>query len=403
MTRNGGGASGKNRRLDRLPAMPGRREALLGLASTGVAWQLNLGLLGHGATLGDHRGDAATPFEWDEDLDYRWDGPFQAAPLPVLEHTCTAGGCNNAPADRARIRIHAWAPKGGRRLGIEPPYPLAIITPGFLLASDQYASYARRLASWGYVAVLYDQLQAALSPLSDVVCTAFLRDLIDWCRTSVPLGSLCDTNNVYFIGHSRGAKVSVLTAAEDPRVKALFLIDPVDTTVYAPLSPDYPSAVAALSTLSKEGRRLPVGIIGSGRGGDCVPIESNYSRFYEAAPGPAWEAVVQDAGHLQFLDARGGNAMDLVCLAGKVPDPLVSSFTQAMMVAWGDLFMMVRSDTSTESSNGHSRHSRVKVPINKLATLYSTESRIRGSDQNLNFETRAKNFDLMYIKASVLG
>lgn len=34
----------------------------------------------------------------------------------------------------------------------------------------------------------------------------------------------------------RGAKLSTLAAVQDPRVKALFLIDPVDTTVYAPLS-----------------------------------------------------------------------------------------------------------------------------------------------------------------------
>lgn len=375
---------------------------LLGLGTTGVAW--------HSWGLGEDRGDAAPPFEGGVNLDYRWDGPFQAASLPALEHTCTSGACTNAPADRARIKIHAWVPKGGRRLGIDPPYPLAIITPGFLLTSDQYASYARRLASWGYVAVLYDQLQAALSPLSDVVCAAFLCDLIDWCRTSIPLGSLCDTNNVYFIGHSRGAKVSVLTAALDPRVKALFLIDPVDTTVYAPLSPEYPSAVAALETLSKEGRRLPMAVIGSGKGGDCVPIESNYSRFYDAAPGPAWEAVVQDAGHLQFLDARGGNAMDLVCLAGKVPDLSVSSLTQAMMVAWGDLFM-TQSDLSSSSSSssgadgavaGEPKHnSKPKVPINKLATLYATETRIRGTDESLNFETRAKNFDLMYTRAVV--
>ena len=39
----------------------------------------------------------------------------------------------------------------------------------------------------------------------------------------------------------RGAKLSTLAAVQDPRVKALFLIDPVDTTVYAPLSALLPS------------------------------------------------------------------------------------------------------------------------------------------------------------------
>jgi pimeloyl-ACP methyl ester carboxylesterase len=162
-------------------------------------------------------------------------------------------------------------PKGGIRLGLPPPFPLAIITPGFLLTADQYTSYAIRLATWGFVAVTYDCAQAALDPLSDVVCVAFLQDLIDWCRTSVPLGKLADTGAVYLIGHSRGAKISALTAAIDPRVQALFLIDPVDTTVYAPLSPEYPSAVKALESLGSEGRALPLAVVGSGRGGDCVP------------------------------------------------------------------------------------------------------------------------------------
>ena len=59
----------------------------------------------------------------------------------------------------------------------------------------------------------------------------------------------------------------------DERVKALCLWDPVDVTVYAPQSAEYPSAVAALRNVQSS---LPVAIVGGGKAGDCVPKNSNY-------------------------------------------------------------------------------------------------------------------------------
>ena len=50
----------------------------------------------------------------------------------------------------------------------------------------------------------------------------------------------------------QGGKLSVLTAAVDPRVVALCLLDPVDNTVYAPLGPGYPSGIDALKVLGNK-------------------------------------------------------------------------------------------------------------------------------------------------------
>ena len=127
---------------------------------------------------------------------------------------------------------------------------------------------ARRLAEWGYVAVVYDFVQQALDPSSDLACVDLLEELLTWCgNLNNPIGSLCDPNNILLVGHSRGAKISSLVASKDPRVKALYLIDPVDVTVYTPLSPEFPSAASALESSSLN-QQLPVAIVGSGSGSD---------------------------------------------------------------------------------------------------------------------------------------
>ena len=134
---------------------------------------------------------------------------------------------------------------------------------------------------------------------------------------------------------------STLAGLADERVRALFLIDPVDVTVYAPMGPDYPSACEGLAALGKQGRALPLAVVGGGLGGDCVPSGSNYETYFSAATAPAWEVVIRDAGHFQFIDSRGG-VMDAICAVGRGPDASVAALTQAAMVAWAET--MVRGD-----------------------------------------------------------
>ena len=77
-------------------------------------------------------------------------------------------------------------------------------------------------------------------------------------RVTVVTHSWGPAQGVYLVGHSRGGKLSVLAAARDPRVTAACLLDPVDNTKYAPLGPQYPSAIAALHNLG-----MQVGIFSS--------------------------------------------------------------------------------------------------------------------------------------------
>lgn len=101
-------------------------------------------------------------------------------------------------------------------------------------------------------------------------CTC-VQELIDWASTDPVLKQVADPRRVYLLGHSRGAKVATLAAAQDTRVAALCLVDPVDNTVYAPLGPGFPSAAAALQKIP-ESRPLPVAIIGTFVITRCHPL-----------------------------------------------------------------------------------------------------------------------------------
>jgi alpha-beta hydrolase superfamily lysophospholipase len=148
-----------------------------------------------------------------------------------------------------------------------------VFTAGFLVDAEQYASYARRLCSWGYVVVQYNKREnVAGNALDDVVSAAMIRDLIGWAQSDVLLGQLVDTAGenergagVYLVGHSRGGKISTLEALEDSRVRAACLLDPVDNTVYAPLGAGFPSALAAMRERDSAQNTPPLLVVGGER------------------------------------------------------------------------------------------------------------------------------------------
>ena len=191
--------------------------------------------------------------------DYTARGPYGVKRLPKLEHTCVS--CfPRCVGDACLLSIDAYVPTpppvlpdamfplvgavsgDGDVPGDAPrargPYPLAVFTAGFLVDAEQYASYARRLCSWGYVVLQYNKREnVAGNALDDVVSAAMIRDLIGWAQSDVLLGQLVDTAGddknagVYLVGHSRGGKISALEAVEDPRVRAACLLDPVDLSL----------------------------------------------------------------------------------------------------------------------------------------------------------------------------
>ena len=335
------------------PVLPasrlGRREAL------GTAAALTAGLLSAPAFEARPEDDSE-PSTSRRGEDYTASGPYGVKRLPKLEHTCVS--CfPRCVGDACLLSIDAYVPTPppvlpdamfpligavpGDAPGDAPrargPYPLAVFTAGFLVDAEQYASYARRLCSWGYVVLQYNKREnVAGNALDDVVSAAMIRDLISWAQSDVLLGQLVDTagedagSGVYLVGHSRGGKISILEALEDPRVRAACLLDPVDNTVYAPLGAGFPSALAAMRERG-EGSP-PLVVVGGERGGDCAPAGANYADFARAASGDSWGVEIAGAGHFQFLD-NATFVQRAVCEEGHAPDAEVRGVSQALMVA----------------------------------------------------------------------
>ena len=311
--------------------------------------------------------------------DYTLRGPYRVRRLPKLEHTCVS--CfPRCVGDACLLSIDAYVPSAPpplpdamfprvtvpneREASASPadaysrgPYPLAVITSGFLVDAEQYASYARRLCSWGYVVLQYNKREnvAGGNALDDVVSAAMVRELIGWARSDVLLGPLlmrddddCPDDDcpdemaarggarayrggVYLIGHSRGGKISMLEGVDDERVRCACLLDPVDNTAYAPLGDGFPSAVAAMRA-APEDAGPSLCVVGGKYGGDCAPLGSNYATFLDASRrGDTWGVEVR-AGHFQFLDSAG-LLQRAVCLEGSAADAQVREVAQALMVA----------------------------------------------------------------------
>jgi hypothetical protein len=82
-------------------------------------------------------------------------------------------------------------------------------------------------------------------------------------------------------------------------------------------------------------RSIPTLIIGAGRNRDCVPPFANYQQFFKVMPGPTWLVVIQQAGHLQFLDQMT-TLQQAVCSVGKVGLGEVPAATAVLVTSWLD-------------------------------------------------------------------
>ncbi|KXZ49234.1 hypothetical protein GPECTOR_22g826 [Gonium pectorale] len=190
-------------------------------------------------------------------------------------------------------------------------------------------SYANDLASWGLAVALYDLPEI----VDDMVMVSTLGSILDTCTRDPRVSPHVDARAILLAGHSRGGKLSVLTAASDPRVKGLALLDPVDVTAMTPMGPGYPSALPAMRIACGPPRRMPALVVGAARNTDVIPADANYKRFVSSCPGMCWSLELQGAGHLQFLDSRV-ELLSMFVESGPVPDEVVRTASKAALLAW---------------------------------------------------------------------
>lgn len=220
------------------------------------------------------------------------------------------------PNGTRMIPATVFAPKTGTNR------PLVIVSPGFQMERTQYTSYAKHLATWGFVAVLTDYADKSFFA-DHAKLAADVPKVIDWALAQ-PLS--IDATKIATAGHSLGGKMSVFAASLDARIKAVVAWDPVDSNNPS-VVPEKMSALTAAIAVVGETTNA------SGGGMPCAPAAENFQQFYAAAPSPALSLTVAGADHMDWVDDPSCGFCGF-CTAGTVAPETVRTVTRRLDVAW---------------------------------------------------------------------
>lgn len=221
----------------------------------------------------------------------------------------------------------------------EGPHPVVVMLAGFLLGPSDYTSYGEHLGSWGYVVIMPQLPGGTQSADRDAVV-----GLLDWLEGPGTTGGAvldgrADPESLMLGGHSRGGKISFLTATADARPDAIFGIDPVDSAggPGAQPGPDNPSVAPELMPLVL----APMTIVGettNATGGfmSCAPQDENFQQYFGAATAPAASIEFLTANHMSFLDNPNCGFTCSACPSGTDDPSVTRRMTQGYMVAFAE-------------------------------------------------------------------
>ncbi|APR84079.1 Hypothetical protein A7982_09428 [Minicystis rosea] len=250
------------------------------------------------------------------------DGPYQIAEIDD-KIASVAGGDTNVP-------VHCAYPTSGPSSG---PHPVVVIGHGMQLPITQYASYVRRLATFGYVALTVD-FPASLFGVDNPKAAKDLIAGLDWAKGKPMLDA--DADHAGMTGHSLGGKLALLAATQDARVKAAITLDPVDgggpTGCNAPACVDVSDLMPSL--------HIPTGFVGETTdavGGfmPCAPAANNFQTFYAGANAPSLAVTVLGGNHMSFLDDVSTCGVTCsFCQPATAPNAQVNGLARAYVVAF---------------------------------------------------------------------
>lgn len=200
-------------------------------------------------------------------------------------------------------------------------HPLVVISPGFQMERTQYTSYARHLATWGFLVVLADYADTGFS-VDHQKAADDISAVIDWAIANQPV----DATAIATAGHSLGGKLSVFAASQDPRIRAVVGWDPVDSNNPSVAPQKMTAMTAAIAVIGETTN-------GAGGGMPCAPAADNFQQFYAASPSPAISITVTGADHMDWVDDPSCLFCSF-CSPGTATPEDVRTATRRLDVAW---------------------------------------------------------------------
>jgi len=183
-----------------------------------------------------------------------------------------------------------------------PPVGAVVMMPGFLATHEMYEDYADHLASYGWLVLGFTfSANGFTDPADHEADAREAMAAIDWLEAEHA------PDFIVTAGHSKGGKISVLTAIRDARVDAVVAWDPVDSGG-APCSIDpegcnnYSVAPNAFDgdTGEMAGLTVPFLLFGAPPAASN-PEEHNADRFWEGAQSPAFYVHFDEGAHADWV------------------------------------------------------------------------------------------------------